>query len=252
MAQYVTVRREERLACVRLDRPEKRNALDQEMIDQLHAALDEIEGATDVEFVIFESGLDKAFVSGADIAQLRDRGAIASLARINARLFDRIESLPMPTLAAVRGFALGGGCEFALACDFRVAGRSSRFGQPEVSLGIMPAAGGTQRLPKIVGLGRAKDLVLTGRIIDAEEAERMGLVLEVVDDDDLDAAARHWAARVMANGSLAVRMAKMALNASFEGGAVGHQLESVGQAVLFESEDKHRRMTEFLERKKKR
>ena len=139
----------------------------------------------------------------------------------------------------------------ALACDLRVCGASAKFGQPEVGLGIIPAAGGTQRLPRLIGLSRAKDLVLTGRIIDAEEALQIGLVNRMVPDDQVLDAAATLARTILEKGALAVRMAKLALNVALPGFEVGQTLESVAQAVLFETPEKHRRMQEFLDRKKR-
>jgi DMSO/TMAO reductase YedYZ molybdopterin-dependent catalytic subunit len=153
-------------------------------------------------------------------------------------------------VAALRGVALGGGCELALACDLRVAGEGSKLGQPEVGLGILPGAGATYRLPRVVGLGVAKELIFTGRIIDAKEALAIGLVNRVVPDDEVVAAARGLALEVAKNSPLAVRLAKQSLNMSFElstGAAMA--LESTAQAVLFEDEEKRRRMTAFLEKR---
>ncbi|HEX5139190.1 MAG TPA: enoyl-CoA hydratase-related protein, partial [Planctomycetota bacterium] len=203
-----------------------------------------------VETCVFTGAGDKAFIGGADIAQLRERNAMDALRTINAALFGKIEALPFPTIAAVRGYCLGGGCELAMCCDLRVAGEGAKFGQPEVALGIIPAAGGTQRLPRLVGLGRAKELVLTGRTIDAREAERIGLVNRVVPDDEALDAAKALARQILAQGSLAVRLAKLNLNNSARTGQdSGLLLEQVSQAVLFESEEKRRRMTEFLEKR---
>jgi len=243
---------EDRLAVVTLNRPEKRNAIDQTMVNELHDVLDGFVADGDVQACVFTGAGDKAFVGGADIAQLRERKASDALQAINATLFNRVEALPFPTVAAVRGYCLGGGCELSMCCDLRVAGESARFGQPEVALGIIPAAGGTQRLPRLVGLGRAKDLVLTGRIIDAAEAERIGLVNRVVPDDEVLDAAKRLAGDILKNGALAVSLAKLNLNNSSRAGQdAGLLLEQITQAVLFESEDKNRRMTEFLERRRK-
>ena len=243
---------EDRLAVVTFSRPEKRNAIDQTMVNELHDVLDGFVADGDVQACVFTGAGDKAFVGGADIAQLRDRKAADALQTINATLFSRVEALPFPTIAAVKGYCLGGGCELSMCCDLRVAGESARFGQPEVALGIIPAAGGTQRLPRLVGLGRAKDLVLTGRIIDSAEAERIGLVNRVVPDDEVLDAAKRLAGDILKNGALAVRLAKLNLNNSSRTGQdSGLLLEQITQAVLFESEDKHRRMTEFLERRRK-
>ncbi len=241
------------VASVVLNRPDVRNAIDKAMIDELHHALDKLGARDDVNAVIFSGAGGKAFAGGADIAQLRARKSPEALQAINARLFQRIEEFPAPTIAAITGFALGGGCELAMACDLRVAGRGAKFGQPEVSLGIIPAAGGTQRLPRLVGLGRAKELIFTGRIVDAAEAERIGLVNFVVDDDRVLARAHALAADIAKQGRAAVRMAKIALNASSRTGQdAGFLIEKVAQAVLFDSADKHARMTAFLEKKKKK
>ncbi len=243
---------EDRLAVVTFNRPEERNAIDQTMVHELHDALDGLVADGEVQACLFTGAGDKAFVGGADIAQLRERTADDALKVINAALFNKIEALPFPTIAAVRGFCLGGGCELSMCCDLRVAGEGAKFGQPEVALGIIPAAGGTQRLPRLVGMGRAKDLVLTGRIIGAAEALEMGLVNRVVPDAEVLAAAKELAQQILKNGALAVRLAKLNLNnAARTGQDSALLLEQVSQAVLFESEEKRRRMTDFLERKKK-
>ena len=244
---------EDRLATITFNRPEKRNAIDQTMINELHDALDGMVADGVVQCAIFTGAGDKAFIGGADIAQLRERSADDALKTINAALFNKIEALPFPTIAAVLGYCLGGGCELSMCCDLRVCGEGAKFGQPEVALGIIPAAGGTQRLPRLVGLGRAKDLVLTGRIIGAQEAHAMGLVNRVHPDDEVIAGARELAGEILKNGALAVRLAKLNLNNSARTGQdAGLLLEQVTQAVLFESEEKRERMTRFLERKKKR
>ena len=241
------------VASVVLNRPEVRNAIDKPMIDDLHRALDELAAREDVAALVLSGAGGKAFAAGADIAQLRERRSAEALQAINARLFLRVEEFPVPTIAAVTGYALGGGCELAMACDLRVAGRSAKFGQPEVGLGIIPAAGGTQRLPRLVGLGRAKELIYTGRIVDAAEAERIGLVNVVVDDDQVLARAAALAADIAKQGRSAVRLAKVALNASSRTGQdAGFLVEQVAQALLYDSDDKRARMTAFLEKKKPR
>jgi enoyl-CoA hydratase/carnithine racemase len=240
------------VASVVLNRPEVRNAIDKAMIDDLHRALDELAARDDVTVLVLSGAGGKAFAGGADIAQLRDRRSAEALQAINARLFQRVEEFPLPTIAAVTGYALGGGCELAMACDLRVAGRGAKFGQPEVGLVIIPAAGGTQRLPRLVGLGRAKELIYTGRMIDAAEAERIGLVNFVVDDDQVLSRAGALAADIAKQGRMAVRLAKVALNASSRTGQdAGFLVEQVAQALLYDSADKHARMTAFVEKKKK-
>ena len=235
--------------CV-FDRPDVRNALNQQMVDEIRLLLTELAAANSTRVLIF-AGSDKVFVSGADIGELRDRRKEDALRFINNGLFRDIEEAPFPTIAAVRGWALGGGCELAAACDLRVAGRGARFGQPEVKLGILPGAGATYRLPRIIGMGNARDLILTGRIVDAAEAFRMGLVNRLVDDQDVLAEAEKLAGEIGKNGRLAVRMARMALSNSTESSdRAGLVLEAVAQAVTFEDEDKFARMTAFLESRK--
>jgi enoyl-CoA hydratase len=249
----VKLERDGALAILTLDRPERRNALDQAMIDGLHNVLDELGGDESIGALIVTGAGDKAFAAGADIAQLRDRKRREALLSINSRLFQRMEETPFPTIAAIRGFCLGGGCELALSCDLRVAGDTAKFGQPEVSLGIVPGAGATYRLPRLVGAGKARELVFTGRILDAAEALRIGLVNQVVPDAEVMAAARKLADEIVKQDRLAVRFAKLLfrLDGSARPGA-GYIGEAMAQAVLFESEEKQRRMTEFLERSRKK
>ena len=234
---------------VTFNRPEVRNALNQHMVDEVRRALTEL--AQSARVVIFTGAGGKAFLGGADIGELRARGRLDALRRINSSLFGEIERFPAPTIAAVRGYALGGGCELAMACDLRVAGAGAKLGQPEVALGILPGAGATYRMPRLVGLGRARELIYTGRIIDAQEALSIGLVNRVVPDDQVLASARELAAEIGKNSALAVRLAKQALNFSGEFSlSAGQAFESAAQAVLFEDEEKLLRMQAFLERKK--
>ena len=240
----------DRIAVLTIDRPEVRNALDRETVEELTAALAALERREDVGAVVVTGAGDKVFVAGADIRQMRERRRDDGLAAINSSVFSVVERLSKPTIAAVNGHALGGGCELALACDLRVAADHARFGQPEVGLGIIPAAGATQRLPRLVGLGRAKQLVLTGDPIDAATALSWGLVTEVVPGAELLAAARRLAGRILARGPLAVRLAKLALNASARVDLdSGLLLETLAQAICFESEDKREGTTAFLEKR---
>jgi len=234
---------------VTLNAPERRNAIDQEMVDGLHAVLDELQHDESVAAVVITGAGDKAFAAGADIAQLRDRTSADAMKAINSGIFNRIEEFPAPVIAAVKGYALGGGCELAIACDLRVIGESAKMGQPEVKLGIIPAAGGTYRLPRLIGLGRARELVYTGRMVEAGEALRIGLANQVVADADVVDAALAMAQQIAKNGRLAVRGAKRSLNALSR---PGHEnavvFESSTQAVLFDSDDKKARMTAFLDK----
>ena len=234
-----------------LNRPDKLNSLDQAMVDVLHGAIAEAAADASLRCVII-TGAGRAFVAGADIAQLRERRHEDALKAINAGLFDALARLPMPTIAAINGFALGGGCELAIACDLRVASERAKFGQPEVGLGIMAAAGGTYRLPALVGLGAARELLFTGRIVDATEALRLGLVNRVVASDALMDAAWELAGEIGRADPLAVRMTKAALAQHTTGGPALMAFESTAQAVLFESDEKMRRMGLFLTRKAER
>ena len=236
---------------VTLNRPAKMNALDQSMVDAMHQVLGELEKSQTLRAVVLTGAGQKAFVAGADIAQLKARTAADALRGINAKLFQRIENFCVPVIAAVRGYALGGGCELALSCDLRVGGPSTRFGQPEADLGIIPAAGATWRLPRIVGLGKAKELVLLGERVRGEEAYRIGLLNRLVPDEEVLDTAIAMAQRIAARGPTAIRLAKIALNtANAIDATTGVAFESVAQATCFESADKHARMQAFLDRKK--
>jgi len=241
---------EGRVAVLTVNRPEVRNALDGPTVGELHRALGEVRTARSTVLIVTGAG-EKAFVSGADIRGLRDRRRDDALASMNSRLMTEVESHDAVVIAAVNGVALGGGCELALACDLRVAAEHAVFGLPEPSLGIIPGAGGTQRLPRIVGLGRAKEMILGGARWDARKALEAGLVSEVVPRSELMKAARAMADRVLALGPLAVRLAKMALNASGQMPlAAGLLYESTAQAITFESADKQEGTTAFLEKRK--
>ena len=235
-----------------VNRPEVRNALDGPTVGELHRALGEVRTARSTVLIVTGAG-EKAFVSGADIRSLRDRRRDDALASMNSRLMTEVESHDAVVIAAVNGVALGGGCELALACDLRVAAEHAVFGLPEPSLGIIPGAGGTQRLPRIVGLGRAKEMILTGARWDARQALEAGLVSQVVPLAELMGAARAMAERVLALGPLAVRLAKAALNASSQMPlGAGLAFESTVQAITFESRDKMEGTSAFLEKRRPR
>ena len=229
-----------------LNRPEKRNAIDQATVDALHELCEELEARPRT---LILTGAGGTFAAGADIAQLRERGAEDALRGINATAFIRVHELPMPVIAAVDGYALGGGAELAYAADIRIGSPSIRIGNPETGLGIIAAAGATWRLPEIVGDARASELLLTGRVIDADEALAIGLVSSVHASGDLLAAAHAIADRIAANDPLATQYTKRALRAPRERHpAIDGEL----QAELFESPEKQRRMTAFLEKRASR
>lgn len=241
---------EGRLGSLTVNRPAVRNALDTATVEEFHHALAALHAARVGVFIVTGAG-DKAFVSGADIQSIRARRRDDALASINSRLMAAVESHEAVSIAAINGVALGGGCELALACDLRVAAEHALFGQPEPALGIIPGAGATQRLPRIVGLGRAKEMVLTGARWNAQQALTAGLVSEVVPTSDLLPAARRMAERVLALGPLAVRLSKAALNASTQMPlSAGLAFESAVQAITFESRDKQEGTSAFLEKRR--
>jgi enoyl-CoA hydratase len=237
------------VATITLNRPEVRNAINRQMIGDLGTALDELLADPELRVIVFRGAGGRAFASGADIAELKERGVAEALQRINAAMFRRIEELPVPTIAAIQGYALGGGCELAMACDIRIAAGSAKLGQPEVGLGIIPGAGAIQRLPRLVGFGRAKEMIFTGRILDAAEAERIGLVNTVVPDEMVLEEASRVARKIAEQGALAVRIAKAAINAAAGTSIPYDAVDALGQAVLFDSPEKHQRMAAFLSRR---
>ncbi|CNE88268.1 Putative enoyl-CoA hydratase/isomerase [Mycobacterium tuberculosis] len=229
-----------------LNRPDVRNAIDQRMVDDLHGLCAALESDPRVLLIRGSGG---TFAAGADIAQLRERRRDDALRGINSGLFDRIRRLPMPTIALVEGYALGGGAELAYACDFRLGTPTTKIGNPEPGLGILAAAGGTWRLAELVGEPVAKEILLAGRVLDADEAHTLRLLNEVVAADDLAAAGHRWADRITSSAPLAVRLTKALFHAPRD----AHPLiDDVAQAVLFETTEKHDRMTAFLERRKEK
>ena len=236
------------IATLTIDRPEVRNAIKHQMVDEMHAALEQLENDENVKALILTSSGGKAFMSGADIAELRDRRKDDALKGINANLFSRLERFPRPTVAAIVGYCLGGGCELALCCDFRVAGTTSRFGQPEVGLGIMAAAGATRRLPALVGLNHARRLLFSGAIIEAEDAERIGLVDLIVPDTAVVQGARDLLEPILGQSAEAVKRTKLTLQAWLHGEDEAQLLarDNATQAELFEHPEKFARMDAFL------
>ncbi len=234
---------------LRLDRPEARNALSRELCERLQDQLSAWAEDDEVRAVVVSGAGGKAFAAGSDIAELKQRTHRDSFIAVTQRTLQQLEDFPRPTIAAIDGYALGGGLELALACDLRVASRSAKVGMPEVTLGVFPSAGGTTRLPRLVGLGRAKELIFTGRIVEADEALALGLFESLVDTNAVAEATR-LAKSIAANAPLAVQVAKVSLNAAARGSA-GAPLEWLGQGLLFDSPEKHERMQAFLDKRRK-
>ncbi len=239
-------------ATITLNRPKQLNALNQAVIEQLNAVLDDILQEKRVRVVLLR-GEGRAFAAGADIAEMAGLDSVIALefARRGQAVLNKLERLPVPTIALIQGFALGGGMELAMACDLRIAAEGTRFGQPEVTLGVIPGFGGSQRLPRIVGQGNALKLLLGGGMIDAAEAYRIGLVNEVVPTDDLLEAGRRLAEQLAALAPLALAWVKQAV---YDGAETdlerGLALEASLFANAFATEDQKRGMRAFLEKTK--
>jgi enoyl-CoA hydratase len=241
----------DRVATLTLNRPDKLNALNDEMIEELGFAVDEIGERTDIGGVIL-TGAGRAFVAGADITELERHGGIAAkaLSRRGQLVFNRLEALPKPVIAAVNGFALGGGCELAMACHVRIASDAAKFGQPEVKLGLIPGYGGTQRLPRLVGKGRALQLLMTGEMIDAAEAFRIGLVNRVVPAGELIKAATEMLDQMLANAPLALASCIEMANRGYDlsmGDAL--HMEATTFGLLAATTDMREGTTAFLEKR---
>jgi enoyl-CoA hydratase len=240
-----------RIATITVNRPDKLNALNDLVIAELGDAIDTARLNPDVGGVIL-TGAGRAFVAGADIAELEQHGAVSAkaLAQRGQSVFRRFETCPKPTIAAVNGFALGGGCELAMSCHMRVASDLAKFGQPEVKLGLVPGYGGTQRLPRLVGKGRALQMLLTGEIIDAEEALRIGLVNRVVSGSDLIATATTILTTILANGPLATAGCIEAVDAGYNLPLEDAlTLEATMFGLLAGTEDKREGTRAFLEKR---
>ncbi|BCJ86837.1 enoyl-CoA hydratase/isomerase family protein [Effusibacillus dendaii] len=241
----------ESIGIITINRPEVRNALNMETVNEMKSVLEQWRTDSSVQVVVFTGAGEKSFAAGADIAQLRERTLFDALESNMQSFYRELEQYEKPTIAAVNGFALGGGCELAMSCDIRIASENAKFGLPELNLAIIPGAGGTQRLARLVGKGKAVEMILTGAMIDAAEAKQMGLVTQVASPDELMSAVRKTADAILAKGPLAVRLAKLAVQTGLETDLdTGMVIERLAQAILFTSEDKREGTTAFLEKRK--
>jgi enoyl-CoA hydratase len=243
------------LAYLSVNRPKALNALNRATLEEIGAALEDIRGDAGIFGLIVTGAGGKAFVAGADITEIASITAVEASAftRRGQAVFDLLENLGKPSVAAVNGFALGGGCELAMACTLRLATESARFGQPEVKLGVTPGFGGTQRLPRLVGKGRALQMILTGEPIDAQEAHRIGLVNEIVAAGALLVRAEEILRKIAANAPLAVRFSIEAVNRGLQASQdVGLVIESALFAVCASSEDKKEGTAAFIGKRQAR
>lgn len=244
--------KEDHIAILYLNRPEVLNALSSEFLKEIALAIEEIAQDDEVRVLII-TGSGKAFAAGADIKAMQPLNAIEGrkLGRLGQDAFMAIEKLEKPVIAAVNGFALGGGCEIAMAADIRIASTRAKFGQPEVGLGITPGFGGTQRLPRLIGEGMAKELILTGEMINAEEALRIGLVNHIYPEEELMAAAKKLAGKIAANAPIAVSLSKVAINKGAQADInTAMDIEADLFGMCFSTEDQKAGMAAFLNKEK--
>lgn len=241
------------IGIVTLNRPKALNALNAALMTELDTLAGAIAKDASVKAVIITGAGDKAFVAGADITEMQPMSAVEgrNWGKFGQAVMDKIENLPQPVIAAVNGFALGGGCELAMACDIRIVSEKAKFGQPEVTLGIPPGFGGTQRLARLVGKGRAKELLFTGDMIDAQEAYRIGLANKVVPAEELLDAAKALAQKIVSRGPLAVQVCKAAVNEGLDTDlqtGVAYEAEVFG--LCFATADQKEGMAAFVEKRK--
>ncbi len=244
---------ENEIAVVTINRPKSLNALNSETLSELNACFGEIEKRKDIKVVILTGSGEKSFVAGADISEMVNATAAEGRAMglLAYTAFGKLENMPQVTIAAVNGFALGGGCEISMACDIRVASENAKFGQPETGLGILPGFGGTQRLPRLVGKGRAKELIFTCDMIDAQEAYRIGLANKVVPQAELLDYCKKMAAKIISKGSYAISLAKSAINTGLDTDlSNGLKFEADLFGLSFATADKKEGMSAFLEKRK--
>jgi len=245
---YVILEQQGHIGIITINRFEALNSLNTEVLSDLSRTFDEVEANEEI-YVVVLTGKGRSFVAGEDIAQMRDFGAVEGKAfsDYGSAIFLRIENFPKPVIAAVNGFALGGGCELAMACDIRIASERAKFSQPEVGLGIIPGFGGTQRLPRIVGIGKAMDLILSARIIDSAEAKEIGLVNQVVVHEKLMDTAIELANSIASKAQIAVRFAKKCINhGMYADICSASNYESLAFGVCCDTEDQYNSMNSFV------
>lgn len=251
--EHILIEKQAHIAVITINRPTKLNALNKETIQELHEAFYALNKEQAIKAIIITGSGEKAFVAGADISEFTNFSGQEGqelAAQGQALLFDFVQNLSTPVIAAVNGFALGGGLELAMACHFRVASTNAKMGLPEVTLGVIPGYGGTQRLTQLVGKGRAMELIMTAGMVDAETAKNYGLVNHVVAQEELLEFAKGIAAKIANNSSVAIAKAIQAINANFEDGTNGYAVEIENFGACFGTEDFKEGTTAFLEKRK--
>ncbi len=248
--ENILLEKEGRIGVIKINRPEVRNALDGKTLKEIKQALEHLEQDPEIGVIVFTGEGEKSFAAGADIRQLREKESLDALMPGMSETYRIIENSSKATIAAINGFALGGGCELAMACDIRIAADHAKIGLPELNLSIIPGAGGTQRLARLIGKGRALHMILTGEMVSGKKAEEIGLVSRVVPMEELWTAVKETAEKILAKGPLAVKMAKLAVNRGYDMDMdTALMLEKLAQAVLFGSEDKNEGCQAFLEKR---
>lgn len=252
MEKFVLKEYADNILTIKVNKPSALNALSNDVLKDIGEAFDEAAADANINVIIL-TGEGKAFVAGADIAEMSTMNATEgkSFGELGAGIFRKIETMPKAVIAAVNGFALGGGCELAMACDIRIASEKAKFGQPEVGLGITPGFSGTQRMSRLVGLGKAKELIFTGNIINAKEAKEIGLVNEVVEPERLMDVAMEMAKKIASNAQLAVKYSKEAIDRGYQTDiSTAIDIEANLFGLCFATEDQKEGMSAFLEKRK--
>jgi enoyl-CoA hydratase len=246
----ILLEKQEAIGVIKINRPSVRNSLNQETIEEMVDGFETLEKDQTIGVIVFTGMGDKSFAAGADINQVRNYQPLDVFSFGMSRFYQQVENSEKVTIAAVNGYALGGGCELAMSCDIRVASENAKFGLPELNLAVIPGAGGTQRLTRLIGKSRALNLILTGDIFSAKEAKEMGLVAEVVPLEELLNTVKEKARKILSKGPTAVKLAKLVINNGAETDIhTGLLIEKLAQAVLYSSLDKEEGTAAFLEKR---
>ena len=245
--------KENGIATITINRPDRRNALNREARKELRSILEDVTADKSIRVVIITGAGDRSFISGSDINELRELSPLEMqefMSTLGQQLYTDFEKLDIPVIAMINGSALGAGLELAMACDIRIASENARFGQPEVLLGIIPGGEGTQRLPRLVGMTKAKELVYTGDLIDAREAERIGLLNKVVPLDKLEETTKELASKIASKSPVTIKMAKMAMNKGIQAPLdIALAYEAAAECLCFTTEDHREGFDAFLEKR---